>query len=72
MPSPDETPRVGRLATSLVGALGAAAFLPSLRNGFVYDDVRYVVKNPLLASWDWNNSRHPAGTLPATTTRCTS
>jgi tetratricopeptide (TPR) repeat protein len=37
--------------------LAGLAFLPSLRNGFVYDDERYVLLNPLLGSWSWENLR---------------
>lgn len=34
-----------------VGLLAVLAFLPSLRNGFVYDDETYVLKNALITSW---------------------
>ncbi len=57
MLSSDGTPRVSRRAPILVGALAVAAFLPSLLNGFVYDDERYVLKNLLIASWDWSHLR---------------
>jgi len=46
-----------RLATLFVGLLAVAAFAPSLRNGFVYDDGQYILKNPLIASWSWDHLR---------------
>lgn len=35
----------------LVFLVAVLAFLPSLYNGFVYDDESYILKNPLIASW---------------------
>ncbi len=57
MPPHDLTTRDRRLATLLVGLLAVVAFLPSLRNGFVYDDEKYILQNPLIASWSWEHLR---------------
>ncbi|HEU5218329.1 MAG TPA: hypothetical protein VFU23_06710, partial [Gemmatimonadales bacterium] len=57
--------RIGPLA---VAALAALVALPSLRNGFVYDDVPLIVQNDLvhrLGAWTriWGSGYWPAGTL---------
>lgn len=51
-PTPSDLP-----ARLLLGALAVAAFLPSLANGFVYDDEQYVLRNALTASWSGANLR---------------
>ena len=44
-------------ATTFVGLLAILAFVRSVHNGFVYDDERYILKNPLIASWSWDHVR---------------
>ena len=59
---------------AVVAALAAAMALPSLGNGFVYDDVLVVLQNPLVHGLShsrelWHSSYWPAGLLyrPLTT-----
>ncbi|HEV8150763.1 MAG TPA: hypothetical protein VGP61_11310 [Gemmatimonadales bacterium] len=57
--------KAGALAA---GGLAAAVALPSLRNGFVYDDVLVIVQNPLVhglshSATIWHASYWPAGLL---------
>ena len=48
---------VGMRASLAVGGLAAVVFLPSLWNGFVYDDEQYVLANTLITSWSWRHLR---------------
>ncbi len=55
MPVEDRVARTRVLPFLLVGLLALAAFAPSIHNGFVYDDEKYVLKNALISSWSWEN-----------------
>jgi tetratricopeptide (TPR) repeat protein len=47
---PEQARRARRLAAAAIVALAVLAYLPSLRNGFIWDDDRYVTDNTELRS----------------------
>jgi tetratricopeptide (TPR) repeat protein len=55
MASPRSRARCGWPSALLLGVLAGLAFVPSLQNGFVYDDERYILLNPLIGAWSWDN-----------------
>jgi Tfp pilus assembly protein PilF len=57
MASPPSQARHAWPRAFLLGLLAGLAFLPALWNGFVYDDERYILLNPLIETWSWENLR---------------
>ncbi len=52
-----EESRTRRRATFWLCLLSVFAFIPALRNGFVYDDERYILQNPYIVSFSWEDLR---------------